>query len=51
MVRWTVKPRFMLIKAIALGGSDGSTAAFTNFRIFKTKEPGEAPPPTDTVIR
>ncbi len=51
MVRWKVKPQFMLIKAIALGGANNSTAAFTNFRIIKTKESGEAPAPTDTVIR
>jgi hypothetical protein len=51
MVRWKLKPRYMLIKAISLGGANGSTAAFTNFRIVKTKEPGEAVAPTDSVIR
>lgn len=51
MVRWKVKPRYTTIKAISLGGADGSTAAFTNFRIIKTKEPGEAPAPRDDVIR
>jgi hypothetical protein len=41
----------MSIKAIALGGADNSTAAFTNYRLFRTKEPGEAPAPVDGIVR
>jgi hypothetical protein len=50
-VKWKLKPRYMSIKAIALGGADNSTAAFTNYRLFKTKEPGEAPAPVDGIVR
>jgi hypothetical protein len=50
-VKWKLKSRYMTIKTIALGGGDDSTAAFTNYRLFKTKEPGEAPAPVDSVVR
>ena len=50
-VKWKLKPHYMSIKAIALAGSDGSTAAFTNFRLTKTKEPGEAEAPVDGIVR
>lgn len=48
-VRWKLKPRYLSIKAIALGGQDGSVAAFTNFRLTKIKEPGEVAAPVDTI--
>ena len=50
-VKWKLKPRYMSLKTIALGGGENSTAAFTNYRLFKTKEPGEAPAPVDGVVR
>lgn len=50
-VKWKLKPHFMTIKTIALGGGDNTTAAFTNYRLFKTKEPGEAPAPVDGIVR
>jgi hypothetical protein len=50
-VKWKLKPHYMSLKTIALGGGDNSTAAFTNYRLFKTKEPGQAPPPVDGIVR
>lgn len=50
-VKWKLKPHYMTIKTIALGGGDGATAAFTNYRLFKTKEPGAAPAPVDGIVR